>query len=385
MRHTIGFVNQAPMRSMGGTLRILRALMSRVPEDVDYVTAMISPNTNGLEPDPLYKEHYIPVRPKIDRIERSRFRGYCDALEPLFLRSFMARLETLFRQHNVTAIHAVPHGMPFVYANNMAERLGVPFYVNVHDELSYNLPGHPLLPETQRQLEKIWRTAAGRIVISDAMGKEYCRRWGSQEYIVVTDGLDEAPTKKRMPVTGRLNVYFMGSQHLSYIPNFQALLKALESLKSTTDLSVKLIARGGLHPDLANHPLVESRPPLPESQLEPDFDDADVLYLPLPMQKEHEAFYRFSLSTKMVTYLGIGVPILYNGPVDAAAATVLGDAAMHCHSLDTPDLVAALQESVKPERRDAILNAAFDLARDQFLLDDNARRFWNLVARNPAS
>jgi hypothetical protein len=346
---------------------------------------MISPNTGGFPPDPLYKEHYVPIRPRIARIERSRFRGYCDALEPLFLKSFMARLEKLFRQHNVTAIHAVPHGMPFVYANNMAERLGVPFYVNVHDELSYNMPGHLLLGETERQLEKIWGAAAGRIVISEAMGQEYCRRWGRQEYIVVTDGLDAAPTRKRMPVKDRLNVYFMGSQHLSYAPNFLALLKALEKIKETTNLPVKLIARGGLQPDLAKHPLVETRPQIPESQLEPDFDEADVLYLPLPMPKEHEAFYRFSLSTKMVTYLGVGVPILYHGPPDAAAATVLGDAALHCHSLDTSDLIAALRESLKPERRDTILDNAFDLARDQFLLDDNARRFWNLVTGNPVS
>ncbi len=34
-------------------------------------------------------------------------------------------------------------------------------------------------------------------------------------------------------------------------------------------------------------------------------------------------FARYSLSTKMVTYAGSGVPILYHGPADSAAYELL--------------------------------------------------------------
>lgn len=380
MHHTIGFVNQAPMRDMSGTIRILRALMSRVPAGVSYVTAMSSCHTQGRVPAQEFNEYFLPVRPHFGRIERSRFRGLSELLvEPLFVGKFLDRTESLFREHNVTAVHAVPHGMPFVYAAEIARRLKVPYYINIHDELSYNLAGHPLLAQTERELEKAWHYADGRIVISEAMGQEYCRRFGEKPYVMVTDGLDEAPTRKRPLAENRLYVYFMGSQHLSYLPNFVALLQALEIVRETTKLDVKLISRGGLQPQLAAHPLVEVRQPRPEKEIEPDFDDVDLLYLPLPTEKKYESFYKYSLSTKLVTYLGIGLPMVYHGPADAAAATTLGNAALHCHSLDPKELAAVLLDGLNPQKRDAVVGNAFALARRQFLLEDNARTFWDMV------
>ncbi|MBC8134472.1 MAG: hypothetical protein H8F28_01120 [Fibrella sp.] len=382
MHHTIGFVNQAPIQSMSGTSRILRALLSKIPGDTDTVTAMLSHQNHHVKPDPTYHEQYLPTRPHLGRIESTRFGKYCDLIEPLYLGKMMADMESLFRKHHVTGVHAVPHGMHFAYAHELAKRLQVPFYLNVHDELSYNLAGNPRLPEMERELEKAWRGAAGRIVISEAMGKEYCRRFGEQPYVTVTDGLSESPTRKRPLVKDRLYVYFMGTQHLSYVPNFVALLQALEKIKAETDLDVKLISRGWLQPELAKHPLVEMREPRPEKEIESDFDEVDVLYLPLPTQKEYESFYKFSLSTKLVTYLGIGLPMLYHGPADAAAATTLGSAALHCHNLDATELAATILTGLNPEKRDAVIDDAFALARRQFLLDDNARTFWNMLTGN---
>ena len=59
-------------------------------------------------------------------------------------------------------------------------------------------------------------------------------------------------------------------------------------------------------------------------QIERDLENADLLYMPIPFGKEHENFARYSVSTKMVTYAGTGIPILYHGPTNSAAFGILG-------------------------------------------------------------
>ncbi len=386
MRHVIGFVNQIPLLSSTGSGRILRSLLSEVPKDTGYVCVMAAhDNAQKCPPAPAYNEHFLPVRPHLGRIESTRFGKYCDLIEPFSAGTFTERLEAVMREHQVTAIHAIPHGMHFAYASRVARRMGVPFYLNVHDELAYNLHGNPRLAEAERELEQAWLSATGRIVISDQMGEEYCRRFGQREYVMVTDGLEEPPTTKRAPVKDRLYVYFMGSQHLSYEPNFRVLLAALEKIKAATGMDVKLISRGGLQPSLRVHPLVETRPSRPEKEIEGDFEEADVLYLPLPTQPENAPFYRYSLSTKMVTYLGIGAPILYHGTADAAAAVVLGDAAFHCHDMNADSLASALMDTLEPRKREAVIENAFALAHRRFMAGDNRAAFWDLVRGGTAS
>ena len=46
-----------------------------------------------------------------------------------------------------------------------------------------------------------------------------------------------------------------------------------------------------------------------EADVEADMSQATLLYMPLPFAAEDECFVRFSLSTKMISYLGSGRPI----------------------------------------------------------------------------
>lgn len=106
---------------------------------------------------------------------------------------------------------------------------------------------------------------------------------------------------------------------------------------------------------------------------------ADLLYLPLPFQEFARAFSRFSLSTKMITYLGSGLPIFYHGPGDAAAGKLLArhDAAAICTTLNAEEISKQLLDAIA--RREAIVGSALSLARSQFLLADQQRRFWEPI------
>ena len=111
-------------------------------------------------------------------------------------------------------------------------------------------------------------------------------------------------------------------------------------------------------------------------------EDADFLYLPLPFATQHEWFSRYSLSTKMVTYLGTGLPILYHGPDYAAAAHTLHSkkAALFCESLVPEEMARQiLQQTKNPEVCTQIVEGALALGKQKFMLQDQRERFWKIL------
>jgi hypothetical protein len=82
------------------------------------------------------------------------------------------------RNVNATAIHAIAQGLCFWYAYQVAQELGLPYYLSVHEDLRYALQHSLALKEGMDKIPEVWQGAEGRFVISDELGKEYCRRYG---------------------------------------------------------------------------------------------------------------------------------------------------------------------------------------------------------------
>ncbi|MEJ7703270.1 MAG: hypothetical protein WKF47_06270 [Geodermatophilaceae bacterium] len=122
-----------------------------------------------------------------------------------------------------------------------------------------------------------------------------------------------------------------------------------------------------------------------EAQVQRDIEEADLLYMPLHFGDEHENFARYSLSTKMVTYIGSGVPILYHGPTSSAAFDLLGKhrAAILAPTL-APDEIARALADLTPGTRAEITRHALHLARTSFMLADQTQRFWQTISQNLA-
>jgi hypothetical protein len=267
--------------------------------------------------------------------------------------------------------------MDFWYAYQVARAMKIPYYLSVHDDLAYALQGKPELNAGLTALREVWQEAAHRFVISDGMGKEYCRRYGKAEYDVVTDGLENVPVRVRRHPRSSLRVYFMGLVHRSYAANLRVLLNALEMLQSRQpQLNISITCRcGSLPKDLSARFPVRVLPFGTEQDILRDLDDSDLLYLPLPFDSEYDLFVKYSLSTKMITYLGSGLPIFYHGPADAAAGRLLAshDAACMSCSLD-PEQVADHLLQV-PDAAESVVSRAAMLASDEFLLDHQRDRF----------
>ena len=140
-----------------------------------------------------------------------------------------------------------------------------------------------------------------------------------------------------------------------------------------------MIFRGSMSPVASAMIDVDERPFADEGTLRADFDDARMLYFPLPFGEEYASFVNYSLSTKLVTYLGSGVPILYHGPRQAAAAKLLKahDAAVIVDSLAPGALVEGLRR-IEKDRND-ITERALALGQERFRLEDQQATFWQGV------
>jgi glycosyltransferase involved in cell wall biosynthesis len=370
---TVAFVQPFSVQAPGGGPRILRAMLEGRPHDVISVCT-----SAGAPPAAdIVRELHVPPRPTFGRLESTRLHRQLGVAGLALERRFERQLRQALVAERVRCVHLIPHDASFWPAFRAARDLGLPVILSVHDHLAYAMQGRPEAKLAMRRLGTAWRAARERWMISDALGAEYERLYGAAGFGIVTDGLEEVhPPRAQVP--GRCTVYFMGAFHESYRPNLEVLIRGLEMLaRRRSDLAVKLKLRCGALSGLPRTDLeVELLPFAPEHEIARDMDDADVLWLPLPHGEEHADFVRFSMSTKLVTYLGSGLPILYQGPADAAAATLLrdADAGVEAVTARPEDVADAVLRAA--EHRVQLAEAAARLAREQFMLDDLRARFW---------
>ena len=84
----------------------------------------------------------------------------------------------------------------------------------------------------------------------------------------------------------------------------------------------------------------------------------------------------------MVSYAGSGVPILYHGPSSSAAYDLLSrdNAAIFVTTL-VPEEIADALGAITEEERLRISRNALGLARRDFMLADQSRRFWGALGK----
>jgi hypothetical protein len=328
------------------------------------------------------EERHVPIRPLlIPLLERNRLAMIGNWLEVASRPGFRRNLAREMDSWQPEIVHVVLHGTSDFYSAWQAAReRGCRFVISVHDHLRYSLPSrHPLRREALRRAGEVWRDADHRFVVSEELAREYAGQYGDRPWDIITDGLKEIPARPAPSTGGRLRVYFMGLFHYHYRHNLTALTGALARLRQERpDIEIDLFMRcGGFKKGIDAAFPARVLPFADQAEVLADMTQADLLYLPLPFGERHEDFTRFSLSTKMVSYLGSGLPILYHGPRDSAAARLLERyrAAITCYSLDETEIVTALLSALSPENRGEIAGHGLDLARTEFSLANLRGRF----------
>ena len=375
--------------SPNGGARIMRALLQE--SAFRFVSVATSPERPP--PTNIGRELHVPLRPSFGRIDRTRLAKLAIAVSPLFASHFSRKLEAVCRQNGAFAIHSIAHGgLDFYTGFRVAKKLNVPFFLQVHDDFIFSARGVRNQAAAHSALAEAWKEAAERFVICRALGQEYCRRYGERDYVVITDGSQNIAAAPRPRLAGNLNVYFMGLFHLEYEPNLKLLVSALADLqKEGHGDRVSITLRcGGIRPQSVAgcESFVRVLPFASEAAIESEIRQADLLYLPLPFESKYELFVRFSLSTKLVTYLASGVPILYHGPPEAAVYDLLRahNAALLCTRPGLQDLLGILREYIRdPAIGMDLARNALDLAASDFMLKEIRLKFWESIAKKVAN
>lgn len=360
----------------GGGARILRSLLRDAP------LPFLCISTLPQKPDRKFDhEIHLPMRPHFGRIEHSRFAGIPIALGPLFRRSFEAKLERVCREANARAIHAIAHGgLDFYRAYLTAKKLGCPFFLQVHDDVAYTGDGRASPQMISRSLAEAWTNADARFVISKELGQEYNRRYGVRDFIVVTDGADQIASAPR-PAPSQLRIYFMGLFHLEYEPNVEALTRAIDLVDLAPGVERSITLRCGFVRRHLQNQRVRVLPYGSEADVQADFAQADWLYLPLPFDDKHRPLNAYSLSTKMVTYLASGIPIVYHGPTDTAVYNLLAAnrAAALITTLEPNEIASQFQHLLGSREAETYAANALELARRDFQRHQQHEKFWGPI------
>lgn len=378
-RRLLATIQPYGLEDFGGTSRILRTLLTAPSiASVSIATWHRRPLSTKRISQSWVRSAFVP-----DRLCRGRIARIGRFLEAAQFRHFRARLRAELQELNPSVVHSVVMSEDCLIAFAWAKENNVPFLLSVHDDIRHLLKNQPRrLRYFEEQLVQVWREATVCFVIGEEMGEEYNRRYGRRPYRIVTDGADEVRREPRHQPKD-FTLYFCGGLNLPYVPNFLCAQKAVGMFARDKGLAnVRFVCRGGwrIPGQSLEGPQIEVRDFVSDSMLDADLEEASLLYLPLPFDRENENFCRYSLSTKCVTYLASGIPILYHGPQEAALATMLQSAAAArmVFSDEVTDLAAELNRWCRDPNM--TVPSALKLAKDRFNPNLQRKAFWDGVA-----
>ncbi|MBK8091124.1 MAG: glycosyltransferase family 4 protein [Verrucomicrobiaceae bacterium] len=372
------FIQPFSVGAVGGGPQILKSVVKDAPCEV---TSICTAFCERLPEQSLCPEYLVPLRPRLGRLDRTRFAHLGGYMEAAFVPFFTRRLSRQVHSLSPDAVHLVPHSWgDFVVAHRLAVKMGVPVHVSVHDDLGYTAARHPMKKRMMRELGALWRGAATRFVICEEMGQEYNQRYGFRPYLIHTDGVSEAAATAYLPPAKDIRVYFMGMMNQPYVANVRVLEQALEIVRSTGRFNPSLTLRTqGL---ASGHPLTTILPFASKEVVEREMADQHLLYLPLPFGKEFRALGQLGFSTKMISYLASGMPIMYHGPDYTAAGRYLerNEGALCIHTNDAAAMAEQLLQVLsEPMELARLASRGVTLANRDFNSHALKQRFWGAV------
>ena len=347
---------------------MLRRLYAGKEEDVFSISVNAAHNKVNTGK---IKEEQLALFPQQQKWMRWKLRNINGYLQSKFMASLNRQhIQNIVQNYSCDVIHTVNHGA-YSASLCMPELIkGKQLWVSFHDHYS--------LCSSFSDCEMLWETADRRLVISAELGNRYIQEFGKKDFEIITDGLLENEIASPRQTTSQpIIIYFGGLLHYDYLPLFRVLANALDAMILKHGFAFKFIIRGAANIRFLNDRLfeVEYRNDfISDEAIGKELNEAAILYLPIKFN--NPAFYLYSLSTKMIGYLGAAGKILYHGPADSAAYRLLCDSssAILCTTLDEVDLYKALESAICES--DQISENAKLLAQQQFYLSCIQSEFW---------
>ncbi|WP_158993203.1 hypothetical protein [Mucilaginibacter sp. L196] len=355
--------------SYGGGARILRRLYKGHEDKVIGFTTIYysSKYTPGAIKETVYK-----VKPTYQSWMKSYLRTivYWSQYHT-FLNYNKNRIKKKALTLDYDILHVVDHGPFSATLSDLSLKKTV--WTSFHDHFS-------TAGGSFENTQKLWLQSTRRLVISEQMGVEYQRLFGEKEFEIITDGVNIEENAIPFNINkSAITIYFAGLLHHDYLPLFEVLATAIDKLIVEKKYHIRVVLRGTQQVKYLNNRLFETiynPASFDDVELRNELNSASILYLPIKFTVPD--FYLYSLSTKMIGYLGASGSILYHGPDDSAACKLLksSKAAVCCNSLNVDDLTIAIEELIDNSQQ--FSRNAKELAKSKFDMEKIKERFWQL-------
>ncbi len=359
-------IQPASLYQNGGMGRLLRRLYKGHEKDI---IGLYVNNDSSMKKGEI-KEIAISAFPIHRPWMRWKLRGFFKWLrESIFCDFTKNKLKRVVSKTEFDVLHIINYGPFFGVIGDEKLLINKQLWTSFHDHFS--------LCSSYNDAQKLWNLSNRRLMISQELGEEYQRVFGYKEFELITDGVSqEEITIPKAINQDSVTIYFSGLLHLDYYPLFKVLIEALDILIDQ-GYSFKLIIRGTREIKFLKPQKIEIDYRvdfISDAEIKKELDMADILYLPIKFTKPD--FYLYSLSTKMISYLGAAGKILYHGPSDSAACNLLrkNDAAVSCVSLDVEEMVNKLKEIINIDNK--LSQNAKELAKSKFELNSIQKLFW---------
>ena len=366
--HILILANFPPEGGWGGGV-IIRSLLDHHPSQLKVYWTTFSPqdNTNlkaygDVQPLP-FKPNYLKGQSKWSVILAA------DAI--LFAR----KLNALIRRHHIDKLWIVlgTTDHQLYRLSKVASLLTIPFHVTVHDDPIIEIDDSKKAKATQH-LGHLLRSASSVDVISHRMQQSYKQQYGIDS-LVVTRGIpDTFPTnEKRIP--HRLDILMAGYGNAS-APWPQPLIDTIARLNTHTPTTLHLF-----DPKLTSYQssTVNIYELMKESEFNAFLTRMHLGYACDDLAPANRAFAQLSLPTKIITYIGAGIPFLYHGPKDSTVGDLLKtfEAGIIVESNDANDVYAGMMTLLN--NYDHYRNECLKARQNRFRQDTIQHQFYSYL------
>lgn len=235
----------------------------------------------------------------------------------------------LAKAAGIEAVLGIGPGISVWTSHLLAARLGVPLHLWIHDDpevyATYRGESGSLVTRVRRCFMRAYQGAVARYTISEPMRRHYRRLTGC-DAIVMPPSLGSLPVlEPARTASGRLRIGVAGSMAGDEV--WQTFLLALERLfgSAPAERQPEIIAFCDpdgvpVPPGIQRRGWVSVRGWQSAAAVDRELATMDYLYIPLWFAEERRLHVATSFSTKFVSYLRTGVPILCHVPDYSAVA-----------------------------------------------------------------
>jgi hypothetical protein len=358
----------ASLYQNGGMGRLLRSLYKGHEKDVTglYINYSNSPIIKGN-----IDEIVISLFPVQRFWMRWKLRTFIKWIrESLFFYYTKHKIINTVSNLSFDVLHVINQGLFCAVLCNTDVLVNKKIWTSFHD--------HYLLCSSFKDTQLLWNCSERRLMISKELGEEYQKVFGIKDFELITDGLSaEEISIPQLMRKGKISFYFAGLMHIGYYPLLEVLADSIDDLVDE-GYSFEFILRGTQKMNFLNNRKfnIDYRSNfISDKELKNEMDLANILYLPIKFSEPN--FYLYSLSTKMISYLGASGNILFHGPSDSAACNLLREknSAFCCVSLLKTEMIQQIKEIMESDEN--ICKNAKKLAKTNFDLNFIQNNFWN--------